>query len=219
MKDQQNTTPSDPKKVEAEKKEEPKVDPKTDETKKEEPKKDDKPALTGAPEKYEPFKAPEGQELSAELVESATGLFKELNVSQEGAQKLVDFYNDQITKAAQAPYDTFVETRKGWRQEIATDKVLGDGKGDLKPEVKASFSAMIGSLPTEVQTAFKEAMVVTGAGDHPAFNRAFYHFAQAFAEGKPVKAGGPTGNSGEAQKTGAQSLYPNLPSEHSPRAG
>ena len=57
-----------------------------------EPKADDKPIAPTVPEKYD-FKAPEGQSLDAALVERATPIFKELGLTQDAAQKLVDFYN------------------------------------------------------------------------------------------------------------------------------
>ena len=50
------------------------------------------------PEKYE-FTMPEGRELDVEMVEKVTPLFKELKISQEGAQKLADLLvSDQEAK-------------------------------------------------------------------------------------------------------------------------
>lgn len=201
--------------------------PKADEAKKEEPKKedakkDDKPALTGAPEKYEPFTAPEGYELSEELVTAATELFKEMNLSQVGSQKLVDFYNEQLVKATEAPYDQYVDTRKGWRAEMAKDPELGNGKDDLKPEVKADLEKTIKALPEKLQPQFREAMVLTGAGDNPAFVRAFKHLSQYITEGTVVKGGGPSSHGQNPDGKGsaanaAQTMYPGLPSANSPR--
>lgn len=189
---------------------------KPDEAGKEPGKKDDK--LAGAPEKYETFKAPEGMEVDPALVEKATPLFKEMNLSQDQAQKLVDFWNEQVASAVEAPYNQFEDTRKSWRNELAQDKALGNGVNDLKPEVKASLGRLIDSLPPEIQQPFKEAMVLTGAGDNPAFVRVFHNLSQRLAEGSSVKGNNPSPlgqTQPGGQRSAAQSVFPNLPSASS----
>ena len=53
----------------------------------------------GAPETYADFTVPEGSTVSKEVIgESATPLFRELGLSQDQAQKLVDFYSTQVGK-------------------------------------------------------------------------------------------------------------------------
>lgn len=221
MKDQQDpnsiTTPQpEPKKADEPAKQD---EPKKDEPKKDEPKKDDAKPLTGAPEKYEAFVAPEGYELSEELVTAASGLFKDLNLSQEGAQKAVDFYNEQLVKATEQPYNDYVDTRKAWRSEMAKDEKLGNGKDDLKPEVKANMEKTIKALPADLQPAFREAMILTGAGDNPSFVRAFNHLSQFVTEGTSVRGGGPApvNKPGSANTSAAQAMYPTLPSSGNPR--
>lgn len=216
LKDQQASPSPSP-----EPKPEPKADDKPKEDPKPEPKKDDKPVLTGAPEKYAEFKLPEGAELSEEVMGKAQELFKELNLSQEGAQRAVDFHTAELAKAANAGYEQYTQMRKDWRNEMAQDKEIGDGKSDLKPEVKQGLANVIAALPEKLQGPFKEAMIFTGAGDNPAFVKAFFALSPRFTEGKPITPSGPSehGQGGPAAKTGAQSMYPNLPSENSPRAG
>ncbi|HET9131900.1 MAG TPA: hypothetical protein VFO86_13180, partial [Terriglobia bacterium] len=48
--------------------------------------------IEGAPEKYADFTLPEGFKFDDKTLEAATAVFKDLNLSQEGAQKLVDLY-------------------------------------------------------------------------------------------------------------------------------
>src|SRR5262245_60440079 len=52
-------------------------------------------AKPGAPEKYE-FKAPEGVTLDTGLVNDFTPLAKELGMSQDAAQKVVDLYASKV---------------------------------------------------------------------------------------------------------------------------
>lgn len=88
-------------------------------------------AAKGAPEKYE-FKAPEGFKLDMEKVEKTfIPIAKELNLTQEGAQKLVDMYAGivkQSNEAQVAAYTKFVEDMKAetikelganYKQELA----------------------------------------------------------------------------------------------------
>ena len=89
---------------------------------------DDKP--TGAPEKYEDFKIPEGLKANPEKMATASALFKELNLPQDGAQKLVDLYAKELTEASEAPVNAWKEMRQGWQKEVMNHPELG---GKLKP--------------------------------------------------------------------------------------
>lgn len=166
----------------------------------------------GAPEKYEPFTVPEGHELDTKLVESATSLFKELNLDQAGAQKMVDFWNQQTLGISERLQDMVTETRNSWRDEIAKDKTLGNGTDGFRDEVRATIGRAIDGIGDQKAiTAFKEAMDLTGAGDHPGFVRGFYELAKQLAEGKPVKGSGPAAVD-KKPPSPAQALFPNLPS-------
>src|SRR5579863_3544340 len=53
------------------------------------------PKPSAAPDKYTDFKAPDGYTLDPATIEAATPIFKELGLSQDAAQKLVDFHATQ----------------------------------------------------------------------------------------------------------------------------
>ncbi len=176
---------------------------------------DKKEPATGAPEKYE-LKAPEGIELSADLIAEATPLFKELNLTNDQAQKLVDFYNKQTGSISEKLETMVAETRNGWREQIAKDKTLGNGVDNLsKDSSKAIADAISWAGDAKTQTALKSALDLTGAGDHPDIVRAFVAFGKKMGEATVVKGGGPakTGQTAPGtQRSAAQALYPNLPS-------
>jgi hypothetical protein len=171
-------------------------------------------AATGAPEKYEAFTAPEGHTIDAAAIEAATPIFKDLNLTQAQSQRLVDFYNERMIAASKAPAEAVETMREGWRNEVKADKDIG---GKL-PEVKATIGKALDALGDPALTAsFKAAMDLTGAGDHPAFVKAFYKMAQVFNEGTHVPGGGPSphgqAKNGAANRPSpAQAMYPNLPS-------
>src|SRR5882762_10933205 len=50
----------------------------------------------GAPEKYEDFKLPDGYKMDETASKEVTAMFKELNLSQDQAQKLVDYYGANL---------------------------------------------------------------------------------------------------------------------------
>lgn len=170
---------------------------------------------TGAPEKYETFKAPEGYELDDALVAEVTPIFRELNLDQASAQRLVDFYGKKITAVADGPYEQFVNTRNEWRKGIIANTELGNGTDGLKPEVLKNINAAIEYGGPALAREFREAMTITGAGDNPAFVKAFNILGQLVGEGTLVRPGNPSPGgqrrSGEAPSA-AQALYPNLPS-------
>ncbi|MDD5347858.1 MAG: hypothetical protein PHT59_04515 [Candidatus Omnitrophica bacterium] len=80
-------------------------------------------AAKGAPEKYEDFKVPEGFTLDKALVEKAAPIFKELGLSQEKAQKLVDLYSEMRGAQETAQAEAFKGFVEGLKQE--TIKTLG----------------------------------------------------------------------------------------------
>lgn len=68
----------------------------------------------GAPEKYADFKLPEGTPVDAEFMEQARASFKELNLPQEAAQKLVDLAAERDKRAEKAQFDQASK----WEQEF-----------------------------------------------------------------------------------------------------
>lgn len=71
-----------------------------------------------APEKYENFDMPEGFSLTGETLEEATGLFRELNLSQADAQKLVDYFVKRTIDDKAQGLEAIATQRKEWRAQI-----------------------------------------------------------------------------------------------------
>lgn len=175
--------------------------------------KDGEPVLTGAPEKYTDFKLPEGFTADKDMMTAAGELFKKMNVSQDGAQQLVDLYAKSLQAAQEAPFKAFVDMKKDW-----TDKVNTTYGKDIAEGGK-HFTAVGGLLEKlgDAEAPFREAMDATGVGSHPAFVAAFIKLAEMLGSGTHVKGNGPSplGQS-DPTKPAAQSLaqrmYPHLPS-------
>lgn len=79
-----------------------------------------------APEEYGEFTLPDGMELNEQLLAQANPVFKELGLSQEQAQKLVDFESTR----QQAQVDQFHQQIQTWQQEVSNDPEIGGEKMD-----------------------------------------------------------------------------------------
>lgn len=166
----------------------------------------------GAPEKYEAFKVPDGFVLDDKVAAEASELFKASGLSQEAAQKMVDFYTAKTQEAFQQPYKAYKDMREGWVKEVKADPEIG-GKLD---QVKITIGKALDGLgDPKLAENFKAAMDLTGAGDNPAFIKAFYKMAQALTEGSSVVGRGPSAGGqtapGQGRVTAAKALFPNLP--------
>lgn len=173
---------------------------------------DKKDESKGAPEKYEAFKLPEGVSLDEKVATEAQELFKGMNLDQTQAQSLIDFHLAKTKEAAEAPYKLYTETRQAWRDEIKADPEIGNKLDSVKQTVSKALDSL---GDAKLANEFRAAMDLTGAGDHPAFIKAFYKLAQKMTEGTQVTAGSPTKEGqtrpGSAPQSPARALYPNLP--------
>lgn len=168
-----------------------------------------KPEEKKVPDAYAPFKVPEGYTLDEKVAGEAGTIFKELALTQEQSQKLVDFYAAHSLAQAKAIEAGVVEMRETWRNEIKADKDIGP---KLNTEVKQSFATMLDGLNNPKLAAdFRAAMDLTGAGDHPAFIRMMYALSQRLGSATLV-----TGNPAPVQRpntpppSAAHALYPEL---------
>lgn len=152
----------------------------------------------GAPEKYE-FKAPEGFTLDSEVMGEFEVVAKDLNLSQDAAQKIVEKLTPKIAERQQLQA---VESLKAYRAELVSqvkaDKEFG---GDKLNESLAVAKKAMDAFGTP---ALRDLLDQSGLGDHPELIRAFYRAGKAISEDQFV-AGGTRPTKGE--KTAAQSLY------------
>lgn len=173
----------------------------------------------GAPEKYEDFRAPDGYTIDPKTIEAAAPIFKELGLTQVQAQSLVDFHTKQMIDAAKAPQTTYETMRNEWTTKAKADPDMAkhavDGKTGLDA-VKVDMGRALTALnDPDLAAEFKQAMDLTGAGDHPAFIKTFWKLAQYVTEGKHVSGGNPsphgqTPPGANGRPDAARALYPNL---------
>jgi len=163
------------------------------------------------PAEYTEFNVPEGYTLDPGINTEAKNIFKTMGLSQEHAQQLVDFYVAKSTEAQNAPFQVWNEMQEKWVKEIKADPTIGPRLN----EVKTTISRAIDGLnDPKLAQDFRAAMDFTGAGNNPAFIKAFYKLAQMVTEGRHVSGNGPSpAGQGDRSRpaSAARAMYPNLP--------
>jgi hypothetical protein len=156
---------------------------------------------TGAPEKYEAFKVADGA-LSADDIAKVETLARELNLSQEGAQKLAEIRAADKADSAKAQAQALTDARAAWVTQTKDDKELG---GEKLAENLAVAKKGLQALDPD--GAVQKLLEVTGFGDHPEVIRMFHRAGKAMSEDSLVLNGkAPAG----AAKSIAQRLFPNM---------
>lgn len=167
----------------------------------------DKPA--GAPEKYE-FKAPEGSQLDETVVAEFSTVAKELGLSQDAAQKVIDKLAPTIAKQnAQALTQAIESATTAWAEATRADKEIGGEKFEENLAVAKKALDRFGS--PELRKLLgkfdpKDNPGGTGLGNNPEVIRFFMKAGKAISEDKFVP-GGTAPSKGE--RNAAKSLYPN----------
>lgn len=146
---------------------------KTDDKANAEPKGDDKKPVSAAPEKYE-FTAGEGQELDKEAVAAFEPIARELGLSNEQAQKIVDVYGStiipQIAKQQEAAWQKQVTE---WAETVKADKELGSVES-----IGNAQKAMDQFGTPELKQYLND----SGLGNHPELFRIFSRIGKAVSE-------------------------------------
>lgn len=128
---------------------------------------------TGAPEEYEKFNAPEGQEYDDQFVKAYGDVAKELNLSQKDAQKLLDKVSPVVRERQQAQIDA---VKQGWLDNSKGDKEFGGDK------LEANLAVAKTALDKFGTPELKQLMNQTGLGNHPELIRFFYRAGKAISE-------------------------------------
>lgn len=140
----------------------------------------------GAPDKYEPFKPVEGNAYDDAVIEAYSEVAKELNLSQDNAQKLLD----KVAPVMQARQLERIEAVKAeWAESAKADKEFGGDK------LNESLATAKKALDSFASPEFKEFLGQSGLGNHPEMIRLLVKAGQQISEDKFV--GGKQAASGD----------------------
>jgi hypothetical protein len=151
------------------------------------------------PDAYADFVMPEGVQIDESMLTEATPLFKELGLTQDQAQKLVDFQATQVQAGAQKQVDAFNQQKTDWRDQSASDKEFG---GDAFEEnIKVAQSAINNFGTPELKQLLED----YGVGNHPEVIRFMVKVGKLTAEDVP----GGSSNPLQSTQNRVNQLYPN----------
>lgn len=135
--------------------------------------------FAGAPENYDDFTMPEGFTLDEAGKTEATELFRKLNLSQKGAQTLVDVWIEKATAMKEAELNQLAEQRKTWRSEIRN-----------RPTFAADRALAQKGINAVVKTDAERALFQdTWLCDHPAVFSLFARIGSLVGEDSPGLSG------------------------------
>lgn len=161
------------------------------------------PASPDAPPIYSDFTLPEGMSLEPEALQQALTLFADARLSQEQAQKFVDLALGRELAAAQKHTQAFQELQERWVGEVKADPAIGGKRLPANLALAARAVDRLGGAP------LREALDLTGAGNHPALVKAFVAIGRLLSEDRfmpsdPMRPGNPPP---AGSRTAAETIY------------
>lgn len=164
-----------------------------------------KPVQEGAPEAYE-FTVPEGYTLDGERLEQTQTLFKELGLTQEAAQKLIDRYcqvdTENTTNLTTATEAARAQQIEAWGQQA---------KAELGDKYESTVTQARLAVQTFGDEAATEAFDTLGWGNHPALIRMLGKAGALLGEGS-METGKQGGH--QAPRDAAEVLFDHPTSNH-----
>lgn len=154
-------------------------------------------AESAAPEAYEPFALPEGLPADESALQAASAAFRELGLTQDQAQKLVDLHAGQV----KAQMDAWAERQEAWIGEIKSDREIGGARLERNLSYAAKALDQFGS------PALRQALDESGLGNHPELVRFAIRIGKVLAEDRMVPAGG------GGQRPAADVMFPSMSKE------
>lgn len=155
-------------------------------------------AESAVPENYEAFKlGGDYGELQPEDAQELTAVAKELGLSQEATQKVVESATPAMHKVIFRRLEAQVKT---WTEASKADKEFGGA------EFNANMAIAKKAYDRYATPELKQAMNAAGLGCHPEFLRLFYRLGKDMEQDAGVQGGAQN-----PQQSWAKRLYPNTP--------
>jgi len=134
-----------------------------------------------APEAYADFAMPEGISMDPSAMASFSAVAKELNLSQEAAQTMIDKMAPAMASRQQ---ELLTQARTDWATAARSDKEYGGVK--LSENLAVAQTAMDAFGTPELRALLNE----SGLGNHPEVIRVFYRAGKAISQDRFVSANG-----------------------------
>ena len=151
------------------------------------------------PDTYADFNMPEGVQLDESTLAEVNPLFKELELNQDQAQKVVDFYANKIQAGSQKQVEDFNQLMSDWREQSKNDSEFGGDKYDENVKIAQSAITKFGT------PELKQLLNDHGVGNHPEMVRFMVNVGRTLPEDIP----GGNGNAPSVAKDRVTQMYGN----------
>lgn len=152
-----------------------------------------------APAEYADFIAPDGVSFDGEVMGQFKAMAKDLNLSQDKAQKVADLGVELVKRTQAAQAQAMQAEIAKWASDSKADKEFGGDKLDENLAGAKSALQQFGS--PELQQMLNE----SGLGNHPEVIRMLYRVNKAVSEDTVLR-----GQAGKPEQSMAQRLYPGM---------
>lgn len=161
---------------------------------------------TGAPESYD-LKTPDEVQVDPAALESFQDVAKDLDLSNEDAQKLLDWDIERGMKAMEEGAKAFDERVAKWDADAQADKELGGEAMPEKMSLAKRAADTFGSpeFAKLLEKPSPENPEGLGLGKHPEVRRLLYRVGQAISDDKLV-----AGEQSSPASTREQRMYPTM---------
>lgn len=160
-------------------------------------------APAGAPEKYE-FTVPEGLVLDNEVLARYEPIFREANLTNEAAQKLLNQWATDQAAQAKSADEQLVAQHEKWVEGVTKDPEIG---GNNLPDTRKFSQAALARFGTP---ELKNYLNLTGLGSHPELVRAFAKIGRAMGEDTFVNGNPNKGGSTDDPNARALQVFPSM---------
>jgi len=150
------------------------------------------------PDTYADFVMPEGIELDESALAEATPMFKELGLTQEQSQKVIDLYAKQVQAGSQTQIDNFNQLMNDWREQSKNDGEIGGDKFEENVKIAQSAISKYGT------PGLKQLLEDHGVGNHPEVIRFMVRVGQTLNEDVPGSSGAATNEASDR----VERMYP-----------
>lgn len=157
------------------------------------------------PVEYKEFKVPEEMKVDADQVEWIKKFAGERKMSQEDAQALLD----KGVEMQQKNLDFWNETKKGWREAVEKDPVLGGHNLTKSVKTANEIVTKFAGTPQELGE-LQDDLILLGLGNKKSFIRFCNNVARATSDDK---MSGASGNNVTKSADLASRMWPDMPGD------
>ena len=133
----------------------------------------------GATDSYADFNLPEGIQPDTAMLEKAIPVFKDLGLTQEQAQKLVDLRAEQVQAETEQAVTSHNELIEQWLSDAKNDKQIGGDNWDQSLKLSQNAVNKFGT------PEFKTLLNDYGIGNHPEMIRVMANIGKLLDEDSP----------------------------------